>query len=56
MSNVLRDTIPRRTGVGFPGRSAQNVLFVTEGSRIEEAERRTIAIHPILRTGFSLQR
>jgi len=38
----------------FAGCSAQNVLWVTEGSRIEEAERRTIAIHPVLRIGFLL--
>jgi hypothetical protein len=54
MSKVLRDTIPMRTGASFAGGSAQNVLWVTAGSKIEEAERRTIAIHPVLRIGFLL--
>jgi hypothetical protein len=54
MSNVLRDTMPMRTGVGFPVCSAQNVLWVTERRKIEDAERRTIAIHPVLRIGFLL--
>jgi len=54
MSNVLRDTMPMRTGVGFAGCSAQKVFSATAGSKIEEAERRTIAIHPVLRTGFLL--
>jgi len=56
MSNVLRETIPMRTGAGFAACSAQNVLWVTAGSRIEEAERKTIAIHPVLRIGFSSHR
>jgi len=56
MSNVLRDTMPMRTGESFPGCSAQNVLLVAAGSRIEETERKPIAIHPVLPIGFSSQR
>jgi hypothetical protein len=56
MSKVLRETMPMRTGESFPGCSAQNVFWVAAGNRIEETERRTIAIHPVLRIAFSLQR
>jgi len=55
MSKLLRETTPMRTGIGLPGLSAENVLFVAAGTRIDETERRRIAIHPVLLIGFSLQ-
>jgi hypothetical protein len=50
MSKVLRETIPIRTGMSFPGLSAEKAA----GPRIDETKRKRIAIHPVLLIGFSM--
>ena len=41
MSNVLRDTVPMRTGISFRAESAPNALWARQENR---AERKTITI------------